>query len=154
MKILLIEDDEEKSRVISDFVRDEFPELELDTARSFNSGLRLAIKGSAHYSCILLDMSMPNFDVTTDDPSGGTPESFAGIDLLAQMKIRRINIPTIVVTMFDKFGDEPNRMSLVELNEKLQDDYMPLFRGLTHYNLAEDGWRASLKKQINEVLFK
>jgi len=154
MKILLIEDDEEKSRVISDFVREEFPDAELDTARSFNSGLRLAIKGGLYYSCMLLDMSMPNFDVTTDDPSGGNPESFAGIDLLSQMKIRRVNIPTIVVTMFDKFGDEPNRVSLVELVEKLERDYAPIFRGLTHYNLAEDGWRASLKKQISEVVYK
>ncbi|WP_134672688.1 response regulator transcription factor [Pseudomonas viridiflava] len=154
MKILLIEDDEEKSRVISDFIMDEFPYFELDVARSFNSGLRLAIKGNSYYTCLLLDMSMPNFDVTADIPTGDNPESFAGIDLLSQMKIRRINIPTIVVTMFDKFGNETNSMSLDELIKKLETEYTPIFRGLTHYNLAEDGWRTSLKKQISEILNK
>ncbi len=152
MKILLIEDDEEKSRILSDFVCGEFLGVELETARSFSSGLRAVINGAESYSVILLDMSMPNYDVSPDEPGGGTPESFAGIDLLAQMQLRGIHTPTIVVTMFDKFGDEPNRLSLKQLIEKLDAQYRPIFRGLTYYNVAEDGWRSSLKKLIEGIV--
>lgn len=152
MKILLIEDDEEKCRIISDFVREEFQNVELETARSFNSGLRAVIKGAKSYSVVLLDMSMPNYDISIDEPGGGTPESFAGSDLLSQMKLRGIQTPTIVVTMFDKFGDEPNRMSLPQLIANLDAQFRPTFRGLTYYNPAEDGWRSSLKSLINSIV--
>ena len=154
MRILLIEDDEEKGRAIIDFLMDEYESIVFDVARSFSSGLKSLAKGVGVYDCILLDMSMPNYDITPDEPVGGTPEGFAGIELLAQMKLRGINIPTIVVTMFDMFGDESNRVSLQQLIERLSEQYKPIFRGLTFYNLAENGWKASLKRQIDGVFFE
>lgn len=151
--ILIIEDDEDKLTTLKNFLNSEFPYLIVDTARSFSSGLRTIIKGKNVYVGILLDMSMPNFDPSDIEPGGGKPESFAGSDLLAQMKLRSINIPTIVVTMFDKHGDEPNRLSLDQLTSKLTDLYQPIFKGLTYYSLSESGWRESLQFLIqNEIL--
>ena len=151
--ILIIEDDEDKLTTLKNFLNSEFPYLIVDTARSFSSGLRTIIKGKNVYIGILLDMSMPNFDPSDIEPGGGKPESFAGSDLLAQMKLRSINIPTIVVTMFDKHGDEPNRLSLDQLTSKLTDLYQPIFKGLTYYSLSESGWRESLQFLIqNEIL--
>lgn len=152
-KILIIEDDEVKLSTLIQFVTSEFPDLKVDTARSFSSGLRCIINGSKFYCGILLDMSMPNYDASTSEPGGGKPESFAGSDLLAQMKLRKINIPTILVTMFDKHGDEPNRLSLEQLEKRLTDLYSPTFRGLTYYSLSESGWRNSLKSQIEKEIF-
>jgi len=152
-RVLIIEDDEDKLSTLISFMKNEFPQATIDTARSFSSGLKSLIKGSKHYSLLLLDMSMPNYDASPVEPGGGKPESFAGSDLLAQMKLRKIDIPTIVVTMFDKHGEEPNRLSLKQLEIKLTELYSPTFRGLTYYSLSESGWRSSLKSQIlNEIV--
>lgn len=153
-KILIIEDDEDKLSTLIAFINVEFPTIEVDTARSFSSGLRAVINGVNEYSGVLLDMSMPNYDSTATDPGGGKPESFAGSDLLAQMRLRKIYIPTIVVTMFDKHGDEPNRISLKQLERQLNDLYSPIFRGLTYYSLSQSGWRNSLKTQIEKEILR
>jgi len=84
MKILLIEDDEEKAAILAEFIKVEFPSIEIDLARSFGSGLRSLMKGAFVYRLLLLDMSMPIYDVTPTEPGGGKPESFAGSEILAQ----------------------------------------------------------------------
>jgi len=53
--------------------------------------------------------------------------------------------------MFDKFGDEPTQISLEELKRELE-KFSPTFRGITYYNSAQEGWRASLKRLMNETL--
>ncbi len=151
-KILIVEDDEDKLATLIMFINGEFPSFHVDTARSFSSGLRLIADRSKCYSGILLDMTMPNYDPSVSDPGGGKPEKFAGEDLLAQMKLRKIEIPTIIVTMFDKHGDEPNRLTLEQLSERLIEKFSPTFRGLTYYSLSESGWRNSLKSQIEKEI--
>lgn len=151
MKMLIIEDDEDKLKILEEFICAEFPEYIIETAKSYNSGLRAVIKGRDAYDFLLLDMSMPNYDVSPSEPSGGNPESFAGSELLAQMKLRGIKIPTIVVTMFDAFGDQSSKVSLSQLVDKLSTQFRPTFRGTVYYNPAEDGWRSSLKILINDI---
>lgn len=151
MKMLIIEDDEDKLKTLAEFISAEFPGYAIETAKSYNSGLRAIIKGSKTYDFILLDMSMPNYDISPNEPSGGSPESFAGSELLAQMKLRGIKTPTVVVTMFDAFGDNSSKVSLEQLVEKLAVQFQPTFRGSVYYNPAEDGWRSSLKVIINNI---
>ncbi|WP_174865879.1 hypothetical protein [Pectobacterium polaris] len=153
-RLLIIEDDEDKLTTLISFINEEFTDVSVDNARSFNSGLRTVTSGKDKYVGVLLDMSMPNYDSSEVEPGGGKPESFAGMDLLAQMKLRKIHIPTIVVTMFDKHGDEPNRLSLEQLRNKLNSLYSPIFRGLTYYSLSESGWRISLKELIQREIIK
>lgn len=150
MNILLIEDDEEKSRTIEGFIAQEFPSSTTSVAKSFSSGLRALILGSDSLDIVLLDMSMPSYDVSHQEPGGGTPESFAGRELLAQMRLRSINVPTIVVTQFDSFGEAPKRVSLDQLVDELSACYSPPFSGLVYYNSIQAGWRSSLKKLIEK----
>lgn len=150
MKILLIEDDEEKLEKIVDFIHRQYSSSVVEIARSFNAGLRAIIKSSS-LDVILLDMSMPNYDATEEDPSGGAPEHFAGRDILSQMKLRDINIPTIVVTMFDLFGENPDRMSFSQLEQQLKDLYASTFLGMVYYNSGQEGWKSSLGSLINKV---
>lgn len=151
MKMLIVEDDEDKLKTLAEFIGAEFPGYVIETARSYNSGLKAIIKGNRIYDFIILDMSMPNYDVSPGEPSGGNPESFAGSELLAQMKLRGIRTPTVVVTMFDAFGDNFSKVSLEQLVEKLAIQFQPTFRGSVYYNPAEDGWRSSLKVIINNI---
>jgi CheY-like chemotaxis protein len=151
MQILLIEDDEEKLRQIAEFLRDSFSDAKVIIARSFDAGLRKVISDSATTDVVLLDMSMPSYDVSSREPTGGVPESFAGRDLLAQMKLRSIRTPTIVVTMFDSFGEKPNKISIEQLSADLKRHYSPPFRDLIYYNSRQEGWRSALKVSISRL---
>ncbi|SEF43396.1 Response regulator receiver domain-containing protein [Nitrosospira multiformis ATCC 25196] len=150
MNILVIEDDEDKSKKIEEFISLEFPAANVQLAKSLNSGLKALIAGSEVLDIVLVDMSMPTYDISQQEPSGGAPESFAGRELLAQMRLRSINVPTIVVTMFDSFGETPKRVSLEQLIADLKSRYSPPFKGFVYYNSAQEGWRSALKQLIAE----
>jgi hypothetical protein len=151
MKFLLIEDDEEKTNKIFEFLHETFPGSNVDVARSFSSGLRTIINSKDTVDVLLLDMSMPNFDVSPHEPGGGKPENFAGEELLAQMKLRGVFLPTIVITMFDSFGEETGKKSFRQLEEELTSKFSGNFRGMVYYNSAQVGWRSSLKNFIDEI---
>lgn len=148
MKILLIEDDAEKGEIIREFLEANISGAFVSTARSITSGL-LALT-SDQLDLLVLDMSMPNFDASIDTSAGNIPENYAGRDLLAQMQLRGISVPTIVVTMFVTFGEGDSRMSVQQLAKSLQ-KYSPQYRGLVQYSLAEEGWRAALLKLVSSV---
>lgn len=151
MRYLMIEDDDDKARAIQEFIGKVYPESECALARSLNSGLRALISAQGRVDLVLMDMSMPNYDVTAEEPSGGAPESFAGQELLAQMKLRGIVIPVIVITMFDNFGEARGKVSLEQLADRLRSDYGATYRGYVYYNSAQEGWKSSLRKLVDAV---
>jgi CheY-like chemotaxis protein len=152
MKILVIEDDEDKRKKLEEFLLEEYPSTTIQFAKSINSGLKALIQSKNLLDLVLLDMSMPIFDVSQQEPSGGAPENFAGREMLAQMRLRSINVPVIVVTMFDSFGEAPNQKSLEQLIAELKSCYSPPFQGLVYYNLTQEGWRSALKQLIYETI--
>ncbi len=150
MRILLIEDDDDKRRTLDEFLRGLFKQpIEIDTAKSFSSGLRKAIKSSGDIDIVLMDMSMPNYDVSIDEPTGGNPEPFAGRELLSQMQLRGITTPTIVVTMFDSFGDKGGKMSLEQLKGEMEKEFSPIYRGTVFYDSRQEGWKTALQALIS-----
>ena len=150
MNILIIEDDEDKSKKLEEFIFIEFPSAYIQFAKSFSSGLRAVVTGKDSLDIVLLDMSMPTYDISENEPSGGEPENYAGKELLAQMSLRSINLPTIVVTMFDSFGDASALMSLEQLVADLKARYSPPFKGCVYYDSTQEGWKSALKQLIDE----
>ena len=151
MNILFIEDDDDKREKIVSAVTESVPNVVIDIAKSFNSALRKLVNKSK-YDVILLDMSMPNYDIGIDEPSGGTPESYAGKEILMQMKLRGIIIPTIIVTMFESYGEGNNKQSAKELHNDLKDNFPPIYAGMVYYNSAQEGWRGQLTKKLQEIV--
>ncbi len=150
LNILIIEDDDEKLMKITYFVETTFIDSKVSSARSYASGLRKIISLKGTTDIILMDMSMPSFDIAEHEPGGGTPEHFAGRDLLAQMKLRKIYVPTVIVTMFDSFGEKGSEKSLNQLKNELKCEYAPPFVGLVYYDSRQEGWQAELKLIIQE----
>jgi CheY-like chemotaxis protein len=150
VNILLIEDDEDKLKKLDEFITTEFPSSHIQFAKSFNSGLKTLVAKKNSLDIVLLDMSMPTYDISQNEPSGGEPENYAGKELLAQMRLRSINLPTIVVTMFDSFGEPPMQISLDRLIADLKARYSPPFKGYVYYNSTQEGWKNALKQLIDE----
>lgn len=152
MSFLIIEDDEDKLQTLDKYLHKQFPTTPVLHARSFSSGLRTALEHSSALTVILLDMSMPSFDVSAQEPSGGTPEPFAGREFLAQMQLRGLNTPTIVVTMFDHFTDKEEKTSLHQLNELLSEKFSPPYTKTIHFNPRQEGWQAELLECISDIV--
>lgn len=144
----MIEDDENKRRQVSELIRQEFRDVELGEARSLRSGLR-AIKDE-RWELVILDMSIPAFDITVDEP-GGTPQALGGRELLAHMRRLRVRTPVVVLTQFDEFGSGSSSMNLNELSELLAREHGHTYRGAIMYNVVVDEWRKLLTTAIHTV---
>lgn len=149
MKILLVEDQEEKANDLKNYILKLSSNSHFLDARSLRSGLRLLIS-SDDVDLIVLDMSMPNFEPSQDDPAGGTPESFAGKEFLAQMHLRSINIPVIIVTQYPTF--EKGQVNLKDLDEDFQINYPEFYFGSIYYSSANDSWQSQFKAAFNEAI--
>jgi DNA-binding NarL/FixJ family response regulator len=114
MKLLLVEDDDNKQRELVDFLGATYPKLQVEVAGSLISALR-AMKENRP-EIVLLDMTLPNYDVREGE-SGGGLHAFGGEEFLRQT--RRFKLPTtvIVITQFESFGDPPTTRDWQSLTE-------------------------------------
>ncbi|MDN7243016.1 response regulator [Planococcus sp. N028] len=148
MRILIIEDDQNKRKQVLDFIEETISHFDIESKSSFKSGLKELI--NTHYDLLLLDMSMPTFDITVSE-TGGKLLPFAGKEILRQMKRRKIFIPTIVITQFEKFGDYEKTLNLEELKAELERDFRDIYLGAVYYNPASSSWRDDLKEKLKNI---
>lgn len=143
MKVLIIEDQIEKSEAIKSFLTSIYQNsIDISVRQSLRSGLKETIH-SAKYDLVILDMSMPNFDPSETDPIGGSPESFAGREFISQMHLRNIKTPVVVVTQYSTF--EKGQTSLEDLHHLLASTYPEIYIGSVYYSSASDDWKNDLK---------
>jgi DNA-binding response OmpR family regulator len=143
MNILIIEDFKPKLEHIISYVKKIVESPFIDERYSFQSGLKSILEKD--YDLILLDMSLPTYDIEATE-KGGVKRPFAGREILRQMNKKSIIVPVIVITQFDYFGDDDSKMSLNELTEQLKS--FSNFKGTIVYNAKFD-WKNELKKIIN-----
>ena len=142
MRVLLIEDNEHKKNLLYSFVGEEFYDIEMILRKLYNSGLRELIQND-DYSLILLDMSLPNYDIVPGE-SGGDFESLAGKYLLNEMYRRDINIKVVIVTMYRDYVDE-------EFNSGLRENF-PNYLGVIYFNLDDpDSWKNELRTILKSI---
>ena len=142
MKILIIEDDPNKLGAIIKFL-EQYRNIEYVAHAAFQSGLRSILTRA--FDLLLLDMSMPVFDAALGN-SGGRSLPLAGRDILYQMKRKKINLRTIIVTQYENFDG----ISLGELHQNLRNEFSENYVGYVYYNVTQDQWRHELAKLLHE----
>lgn len=148
MKILVIEDEEHKRTAIAQQVRRcAGKDLDLVECESLRGGLKAIISGE-RFDLILLDMSMPGFDSSSENTSFEEPESFAGKEILAQMKLREIYMPVVVVTQYKAFAK--GTVDLSELTAICLEEFPGIFTGAIYYSTVVESW----KKELSEVILR
>jgi CheY-like chemotaxis protein len=148
MRALLVEDDENKRAQILRLVREGWPEAEIETAGSYRGGLdRIQ---NRQFDLVLLDMTMPTYDIDFDE-EGGRPRAFAGRDILRQMERRGIAAPVVVVTQFDKFGEGGETKTRDQLDRELAAAHPSNYRGMVYYNTALEGWKEELTRKVEAL---
>ena len=148
MRVLIVEDDDDKAQDLHAFLAINYVITDIEVARSFQSGLRSILAGDV--DLILLDMTMRNYDRSVEE-DGGRPHHFAGREILRQMLREEKRVPVIVVTHFDRFGEETEEVTLSELKSELRRRF-PDYLGTVHYRSNVDDWKLQLKILIDSCL--
>ena len=149
-RILVVEDDDDKAEQLENFAREFVPSPDVSIARSLQTGLRLAL--SEKWDLMLLDMTMTTFDRTLSD-DGGRPHPFAGREILRRLKREGIATPVVIVTQFDRFGEEAEELTLKQLEIELKESFME-FRGIVRYRANVDEWKSQLEDAITDIVGK
>lgn len=149
MNILIIEDDSNKMRRIAHEISMLSPKALLTEARSYQNGVKNLMTKS--FDFLLLDMSLPVFDISPEE-DGYQIDPFSGRNILTEMQRKRINVPTVVMTMFETFGDGTDIMTLDELDKDLEHRFPENYKGIIYYNASEINWKDSLKKITLELI--
>lgn len=144
MKILIIEDDIYKIEDITKFLNENLSQFNLTTVNSSTSGINKLKENS--YDLILLDMSLPLYDLNYSDDDFDT---FAGIDILDEMYRLEIFTKVIVITAFDVLGD--NEITLSQLNKQMNEDFNDFYLGIIHYQKSSLDWTGKLKNYLSGV---
>lgn len=152
IKILIVEDQEEKRHEIEKFIFSLNIKAEINNKTSLRGALKEISNSQNSYSLIILDMSLPSYDPSEDDINGGEPESFAGEEILSQMHLRHINIPTIVITQFSKFIGV--NVEFKDLDELFNSRYDEFYKGSIFYNSIDNKWKKELGQIISTLFLK
>lgn len=142
MRILLIEDDQNKCDQIARFVQSEYPEVEFIIKRSFQSGLKEAILSTP--DLILLDMTMPSYEVGPREP-GGRERRYAGREILRQLSRRNIKVRVVVITQYEQFEENGEIVRLPELVAVLKSEHPDNFIDAVFYQAANTTWVGQLR---------
>ncbi|WP_080766432.1 response regulator [Pseudomonas brassicacearum] len=149
MKILIVEDDENKRSQLNSFIEANFPELTVVNAFSIQKGLDHVFDDKI--DLIVLDMTLPTYDVTPDEPGGGT-NIYGGCDFLSQLDRFDIKTPAIVVTQFEIFGSGSRTMTLEGLRDLLKKEHADNCYGLVYYNASSETWIGELDSLLKSLL--
>lgn len=144
--LLIIEDNRTKLARIRELVEKSYPEWLVQDAVSYTGGMRRIY--NEKWNIILLDMSLPIYDMIEQDNSGNK-KAVAGREIMKRMRNRNIQIPTVVITQFETFGE--NEVSINALNQEFQEELSDIWRGTINYNDATNQWEEELVQILNEL---
>jgi DNA-binding NarL/FixJ family response regulator len=147
MKILLIEDHPLKQAQITKFVSEKFVGCEIVTKNSYISGLKELKKHHDIYDVLLLDISMPNYDISSED-SGGDWMPLAGKNILKEMYLRDILTKAIVITMHGSYDDGTK---ITDLDKDLQKEFSDNYIGYVYYSQLNEDWKEKLYQLLNSI---
>jgi CheY-like chemotaxis protein len=147
--ILVVEDEDPKLEGIQKFLKDFDATLDISFARSVKSGLnRLGVELP---DVLLLDMSLPTFDITGFEP-GGRPQGFGGMEIVRYLDSLESRVPTIVVSAYDAFARDGKSVELKDLALELVTDFPDMIRGVVYFNPIHDQWSDELATLIRSCL--
>ena len=146
--VIVIEDDFKKKEDIRNFLKSDLLINNIVIKESYQSGLRELIKNK--YDLLLLDMSIPTWDKSIDEP-GGNFEKFGGYKILKELTRKKKQIKTILITMFDDFGESDASITLSQLDNLLKTEFPDIYIGAVYYNTREEKWKADLSEFISNI---
>jgi DNA-binding NarL/FixJ family response regulator len=144
MRILLVEDDEHKMKDIIQYLNQIKRDVVIDTAFSVESGVQKAVDNP--YDLILLDMTIPNFDIT-ESSDGGKSYKNGGEIIVKELLDEDVAFKCAIITQYETFNNETIDQISQRVRSLCGDNYF----GYVKYSTSDDAWKELLKKLIEDV---
>ncbi len=144
MRILIVEDNNNKLRQIRNALEGKYKNCEIVEAHAFNSGVKRVFENN--WNLVILDMSLPTYDITHTE-SGGAKKPVAGKNIMKRMLNRNIVSPVIVITQFETFDD--NKISLDTLNKEFEESFDAIWKGTIYY--GNDEWETEFEQLLEQL---
>ena len=149
IRILVVEDQPEKAKNITEFLYSYYGnDVEISIENSLRSGI-IKIVTSSDIQLIVLDMSMPKFTADTGEWGEAEPVSFAGEEIMQQMMIRDISIPTLVLTQYSIF--EKGSITLEDLDHKFRKNFGGFYKGAVYYSSSSSEWKTKMQTLLGAL---
>ncbi|MBL4238630.1 response regulator [Vibrio fluvialis] len=145
MRVLVVEDSNDKRNQIKNVLT----QLSIDIDVNIEESVRGAIDridSNEKFDLILLDMSLPLFDITDEVPDGGEAESFGGHEIIEQMSFLKIYSPVIVITHYRTFQ---GGTTYEALEDALKCSYPDIVKGMIYYDHPSSAWKNKLIGYLN-----
>ncbi len=143
-KILIVDDDDFKINNIKEVINELEVYYNVTIEKSLNCGLR-RIRNET-FDIILLDMSMPTFSITDSQNF----DSYGGKTFLKEMKRKKIEIPVIVITQYDIFGEGSSQKTAEKLDKDFKESFSN-YVGMVKYSSIQNDWKLSLKQEFENL---
>ncbi|MES2521577.1 MAG: response regulator [Gemmatimonadota bacterium] len=147
MRVLLVEDTDNKRRELELFIENAIVGADVIVAKSLQAALK--VMSSDVIDLVILDMSLPAFDISVSE-DGFKHLPYAGCDVLEFIDSRDIDVLVVVVTAFGQFGQGLDVKTLTQLNAELTRDYQGIYLGYVTYSAIADQWRTDLLQILQE----
>ena len=144
MRILLVEDDEHKMKDIIQYLEVILKGVIIETAHSIESGVQSAIDNQ--YDLILLDMTIPNFDINETN-EGGKSYKNGGEIVVKELLDEDVFFNCAIITQYETFNDEP----IDQIGQRVKTYCGDHYYGYVKYSTSDDAWKQSLKILIEHV---
>ena len=146
MIILIVEDNKNKLREVSNFLKNYYSNCIIEEATSFKDGVKKVYEN--RWNLIILDMTLPTYSITTTE-NGGSPKPVGGKSIMKRMLNREIFTPVVVITLFETFDE--GRISLDSLNREFEKEFSEIWRGTVFYE--SDAWKLTLKNILDKIAY-
>ncbi|EPG0797757.1 response regulator [Vibrio cholerae] len=143
--VLIVEDNNFKRMKIREHIEINAEEILIYEACSFTSAWQCILDHS--YDLIILDMSLPTFDVS-DVESGGTFRALGGRELAKKMYRRKINTPFVIMTHYKNFSDDINTYTFDTLKEEMLNSFPNQCISFIYFSSNSSDWRVNLDEVI------
>ncbi len=143
-RVLIVDDDTFKRDNIVSLLSKMSGEYNVVAEKALNPGLRRLL--SETFDIILLDMSLPVFDLSETDNF----ESFGGLTFLREMKRKRIKTPTIIITQYEIFGEGSAQYTSESINDMCKSEFSN-YVDLIVYSSLNNAWKEKLVKTLGVI---
>jgi CheY-like chemotaxis protein len=149
MDVLLVEDDEFKASDVAKVLAETVPDANLQRAMSVTTALK-AINRSA-YSLIVLDMSLPTFDLSGPG-GGGSPQGQGGLEVLRLARRLGNPSPFVIMTQYPDIEIDRRDVPLSMASRTLRDHFRLDIRACLLYEFDGDAWRAPFRECVADAM--
>lgn len=150
MNVLLIEDEDTKKTPILFFLKTNYSFMNVKVACSVKSGID-AIRTEIP-DLLLLDMSLPTFDITAIEP-GGRPQGSGGLEIMRYIDMMEIQTTIIVITAYEAFTRKNGKqVDLSVLSKELNEDFPDIYNGVVHFNPMLEDWTKDFDVLIQAIV--